>query len=264
MSVIVPAAGCGARAAQNGNKILAPLAGHPLLYHTLRHLLTASQSKEYSRNPGSPEVSCSIVEVIIAARRDEWPLIQSVWNEVQTDTAISPTFQLVEGGATRQDSVLAAARAASSDFVAVHDAARPFASRELLENVWRGALSSGAAIAALPASDTVKRAGNAGISKSPAEAVGCYVAQTLERGEVWLAQTPQVFRRELLLEALETAARDGWAGTDCASAVERLLDDHGNARVAVALVEGDAGNFKVTFAPDLARAEWALQQMAEK
>jgi 2-C-methyl-D-erythritol 4-phosphate cytidylyltransferase len=248
MSLIVPAAGCGARAAQNGNKILAPLAGQPLLFHTLYHLLQPTpQEQEYGR------IRPYLQQLIIAARREEWPSIQSVWNAVRDALACEiPQFQLVEGGATRQDSVLAAVRAARGSWVAVHDAARPFASRALLENVWRGAQETGAAIAALPASDTVKQAQTSNIVDA-----GAFVEDTLEREAIWLAQTPQVFRREILRAALEAAVHDNWAGTDCASAVERLNGEQGNIRVA--LVEGDALNFKVTFAPDLARAEWMLR-----
>lgn len=279
MSLIVPAAGCGARAAQNGNKILAPLRGRPLLFHTLRHLLTRAGSDHNHPSPDpyaapaeagtsvtgpsvtGPSVTgptCSLDELIIAARREEWPLIQAVWDDLARQLATLPVYRLVEGGASRQDSVLAAVRAAGCDFVAVHDAARPFASRDLLDRVWRGALPTGAAIAALPASDTVKRA----ISKTPGDGAQPCVCETLERGEVWLAQTPQVFRRELLLEALETARREGWAGTDCASAVERLRNASGAMRAPVALVESDAVNFKVTFPTDLTRAAWTLEQLA--
>jgi 2-C-methyl-D-erythritol 4-phosphate cytidylyltransferase len=250
MSLIVPAAGCGARAAQNGNKILAPLVGQPLLFHTLHHLLQpAPEQPEYGR------FRPYLQELIIAARREEWSAIQSVWDAVRDSIdSEPPQFQLVEGGATRQDSVLAAVRSARGNWVAVHDAARPFASRTLLETVWRGAQETGAAIAALPASDTVKQA------QAPDTVdAGAFVEHTLERGSVWLVQTPQVFRREILRESLEAAVRDSWAGTDCASAVERLKDEQGNNRVRVALVEGDALNFKVTFAPDLARAEWMLR-----
>ena len=147
---------------------------------------------------------------------------------------------LVEGGATRQDSVLNAVRAANSDWVLVHDAARPCVSRALIEATRNAATATGAAIAALPVSDTVKRATPDGS-----------IAQTLNRDEIWLAQTPQVFRREPFLAALQSAQDDNWQGTDCASIMER-------AGHKVALVAGEADNLKVTYAADLARASAIL------
>ena len=143
---------------------------------------------------------------------------------------------LVEGGATRQNSVLHAVRAAQSDWVLVHDAARPCLSRALIEATRDAATASGAAIAALPVSDTVKRA-----------APGGCIVQTLNRDEIWLAQTPQVFRRQPFLSALESAHQDNWQGTDCASIMER-------AGHQVALVPGEINNLKVTYAADLQRA----------
>lgn len=149
---------------------------------------------------------------------------------------------LVEGGATRQDSVLNAVRAARSEWVLVHDAARPCVRRALIEATLQAATATGAAIAALPVSDTVKRA-------APD---GC-VAQTLNRAQIWLAQTPQVFRREPFLAALESAQNEGWQGTDCASIMER-------AGHKVALVKGEADNLKVTYAQDLERAATILEE----
>ena len=143
---------------------------------------------------------------------------------------------LVEGGATRQDSVLNAVRAADSDWILVHDAARPCVSRALIEATLQAATATGAAIAALPVSDTVKRAAPDGL-----------IVETLNRDEIWLAQTPQVFRREPFLAALESAQHDNWQGTDCASIMER-------AGHQVALVRGEAENLKVTYAADLERA----------
>ena len=212
--MVVPAAGCGARAALNGNKILAPLLDRPLLSWTLAALLKARPN-----------------EIIIACRNEERAAIQNA-----IELAGQSNIVLVEGGATRQDSVLSAVRAAQSEWIVVHDAARPCVSLELIEATLAVAKESGAAIAALPVSDTVKRAGADG-----------FIAQTLDRNEIWLAQTPQVFGREAFLAALESARSEGWQGTDCASIMER-------AGHRVSLVRGDAENLKVTYAADLERA----------
>ena len=132
--------------------------------------------------------------------------------------------------------MLAATRAARGEWLIVHDAARPCLSSSLIERVFEAARETGAAIAALPVSDTVKRAAPDGS-----------IAQTLDRSEIWLAQTPQIFRREPFLAALEDAQSSGWSGTDCASILERVGHK-------VQLVAGEADNLKVTYAADLERA----------
>ncbi len=225
ISILVPAAGCGSRAATSGNKILAPLCDKPLLWHTLRALTNADAFPENTQP----------LELLIAARRDEFELIQqfSILNS-------QFSIQLVEGGATRQESVFNATRVARGDFFMVHDAARPLVSPSLIRRVIEAALQSGAALAALPCPDTIKQATEN----------GC-VAATLDRSVLWMAQTPQIFRRTLFLEALETAVKDNFNGTDCASLVEHLGHP-------VQLVPGEARNFKVTYPDDLERASLML------
>jgi 2-C-methyl-D-erythritol 4-phosphate cytidylyltransferase len=149
---------------------------------------------------------------------------------------------VVAGGATRQDSVRAGLAALPRDFdgvVLVHDAARALVEPELIAAVARAAAETGAAIPVLPLVDTIKRV-RAG-----------RVAETLDRAELAAAQTPQGFRRALLVEACDRAAREGAALTDEAMAVERL--GH-----AVAAVPGSARNLKITTPQDLALAEQLL------
>ena len=244
VSFLVPAAGCGARAGLGGNKILATLRNRPVLFWTLQALARLDSTP--------PTSTCS--EIIVAARREEWALIEPIF--ALFDASARAKMRLVEGGETRQDSVRALARAAQGEIVAVHDAARPLLEPELCARVIQAALETGAAMAALPASDTVKIAS--------AEASGtAFVQSTLDRRLVWLAQTPQVFGRPILLGALAEAARDKFQGTDCASLVERLLDENGVARFPVRLIEGSARNFKITFAQDLERAEHELQVLED-
>ncbi|RYG66906.1 2-C-methyl-D-erythritol 4-phosphate cytidylyltransferase, partial [bacterium] len=177
ISAIVPAAGCGARAALNGNKILAPLRdGKSVLFWTLNAL----RSAEYAGH--------ELIEIIVVARSEEFAAIEAVKQEC----AFSLDFKIVEGGATRQDSVSNGVSSARGDFVLVHDAARPCLPGEVVARTVADAQKSGAAIAALPVSDTVKRSNGAGA-----------IAQTLDRSEIWLAQTPQVFKRDLFLAALD-------------------------------------------------------------
>jgi 2-C-methyl-D-erythritol 4-phosphate cytidylyltransferase len=236
IAAIVPAAGCGARAARdgkhNGNKVLAPLCGQPLLFWTLRGLLDSA--------PRLTEQSTPLLEILIAARRDEFALIEPILEALAAYSAIP--ISLVEGGAVRQQSVFNAARAAmlEAEYFLVHDAARPLASPELIARVCRAAKSHGAAIAALGASDTVKTT----VEENGAR----FITSTPDRRDIYLAQTPQVFRRELFIQAFERAAAESFEGTDCASLIER-----NGGRVAI--VEGELSNFKVTFAADLERAE---------
>jgi 2-C-methyl-D-erythritol 4-phosphate cytidylyltransferase/2-C-methyl-D-erythritol 2,4-cyclodiphosphate synthase len=147
----------------------------------------------------------------------------------------------VAGGAARADSVRAGLAALGAvDVVLVHDAARPFATPSLVRAVAEAAASNGAALAALAATDTVKRAS------------GDRVAETLDRKSVWLAQTPQGFRASLLRRAFEAAGPGAADATDECQLVERIGE-------AVVLVPGEASNFKITGADDLARARALLE-----
>jgi 2-C-methyl-D-erythritol 4-phosphate cytidylyltransferase/2-C-methyl-D-erythritol 2,4-cyclodiphosphate synthase len=147
--------------------------------------------------------------------------------------------RVVAGGAARSDSVRNGLDALPGcGVVLVHDAARPFASAALVARVAEAAARDGAALAALAATDTVKRAG-------PGEPPR--VAATLDRRELWLAQTPQAFRRDLLLRAFAAAGAGAAAVTDECALVERLGEP-------VTLVPGEPGNFKITGPDDVARA----------
>ena len=153
---------------------------------------------------------------------------------------------VVAGGERRQDSVRAGFAAVRDDahIVLVHDAARPFVPRAVIDRVLAATVETGAAVPGMQVTDTVKLAGGAPLT-GPA-----YVSETVPRHEVWLAQTPQGFRREVLAAAI-AAGSGPYEATDEA----KLVEDMGGE---VQLVEGDAGNFKVTTAEDIARARAAL------
>jgi 2-C-methyl-D-erythritol 4-phosphate cytidylyltransferase len=254
ISAIVPAAGCGARANLNRNKVLAELrpAGHPpypVLWWTLRALADVQ-----AMPPG-----VRLREIIIAARREEFDEIAAVTADLTKvppaplspeKEATSPShdvpLRIIEGGATRQGSVAAAAQVADGDFLLVHDAARPLVTSQLISAVTECALRDGAAIAALPVSDTVKSV----VSQNGKS----LIHKTLERQTIWLAQTPQIFRRDILCEAIARATDEGFTGTDCASLVERLRKPNGAPLYPVTVVPGESRNFKVTYAADLNRA----------
>lgn len=152
--------------------------------------------------------------------------------------------QVVAGGAERADSVQNALKVIKPeiDFVAVHDAARPLVANSSVDEVFAAAKQSGAAIPAAPIRGTVKRVANHSIS------------ETVPREGLWEAQTPQVFRKELLIEAY--AKRDGFVATDEAQLVERL--GH-----AVSVVECSSMNMKITTQDDLRIAEALLDLLPQ-
>jgi 2-C-methyl-D-erythritol 4-phosphate cytidylyltransferase len=150
---------------------------------------------------------------------------------------------VVDGGAERADSIQNALARVKPDieYVAVHDAARPCIANEWITKVFDEAQRTAAAILAIPVGGTLKRV-----------SANRTIEETVSREKLWEAQTPQVFRRELLLEAY--AKRDGFTATDDAQLVERI--GH-----AVSVVQGSAINVKITTREDLRLAEQALKAL---
>lgn len=221
---LIPAAGAGARMGAATPKQYLPLAGHPMLYHSIR---------------------CVAV-----------PPVETVFVVLNPDDTLFATLDwagfggrvepLYCGGATRRDSVhngLIAAMAAvdSDDWVLVHDAARPCLPRADLERLVATLKDDEVGgLLAMPAADTVKRA------NADARSVG-----TEDRSTLWLAQTPQMFRAGLLAQALHTARGEV---TDEASAVEQL-------GLKPRLVAGSRLNLKVTYPEDVLIAEGILGRL---
>jgi len=226
MSVValLLAAGRGERLGHGLPKAFVPLAGRPMLLHALEALASA------------PEVDLVIPVVAVA----ELPRMRALLAEWGPRPKLAAA---VGGGAERQDSVRAGMQALPPDtsLVAVHDAARALLRSTAVSRVVQAAQRSGAAILALPVRDTIKRVS------------GGRIVETPPRAECWAAQTPQVFRTEILRDALARAAADGYLGTDDAELVERL-------GVAVEVVEGDLDNFKLTHPEDLLLAERAVAE----
>lgn len=225
IAAIVVAAGPGTRLGAGTPKGFVPLAGVPLFVRTLRAILAAPAIDE-AIVVAPPQA----IDQARALLRDHGPL------------RIEP--RVVAGGAERQDSVrhgLAAVERAH--LVAIHDAARPFVAPETIAAVVAAAAAHGAAIVAMPATDTVKLVDSDG-----------WIESTPPRARVWLAQTPQVFRTELI-RAAHARASDGLPATDDAALVERL-----GHRVHV--VAGSAANRKITTPDDQAWAEWHLARAA--
>jgi 2-C-methyl-D-erythritol 4-phosphate cytidylyltransferase len=229
--VIIPAAGLGTRmAAHSGTrpgkttKQFAEVAGKPILLHTLEKFAQIPQ----------------VVDIYIAVRENETERLRDFLSAQR----LRPRTHVVVGGDHRQHSVanaLAAVKADTDDVVLVHDAVRPFVDVEIIQNVIDCAAKQGAAIAGLPAVDTIKQ-----VERT---ANGAIITSTIPRERVVMAQTPQGFRYELLKRVFEDAAQDGFIGTDEASLVER--SGH-----PVSVVMGSPRNIKITTPADLELAQF--------
>ena len=224
---LVPAAGSGSRLGAALPKQYLEIAGRPLLYHSLLAL---------ARHPRIEQV------FVVLAQRDDL-FGRHDWREF--GARVKPLYC---GGETRAASVfngLLATRdfIAASDWVLVHDAARPCLGREALDRLFSELeADETGGLLAVPVSDTLKRANR-----------DSRVAATEPRDNLWLAQTPQMFRYRLLIEALRAA--DPATATDEARAIEGL-------GLKPKLVLGDTRNIKVTFPEDLAIAELILEERA--
>ena len=221
---IIPAAGVGRRMGGAIEKQFLRLRGIPIVAHTL---------KVFDQ---SPEVD-GIVLVVAPQQR------QVLDTEVINPHPCEKLLGIIDGGPERQDSVANGLRAIppESDLVVIHDGVRPLVSVDLVALVLDAARRHGAAIAAIPAGDTVKQVEDQ------------RVVTTLQRETIWLAQTPQAFRVDLLRRAYQKAASDRIVLTDDAALVERI-------GVAVHLVRGSSENIKVTTPSDLVVAEAILAQ----
>jgi len=192
----------------------------------------------------------AIAEVIVALPQH---LVDDPPPYLRRHADAAKPVRLVAGGDRRQDSVANAFRAAApaSDLIVIHDAARPFVSADVITRTIEAAAESGAALAALQARDTVKRA--AGPTEGGPHVL--LVDETIARETIFLAQTPQAFRRDVLAAALDYATRTHAEGTDEAALAER-------AGHTVRLVDGDASNIKITTPDDLIVAD-AIARSAE-
>jgi 2-C-methyl-D-erythritol 4-phosphate cytidylyltransferase len=229
VSVIIPAAGLGTRMGREksgvSRKQFMLLDGAPILIHTIRKFLRCA----------------SVKEIVIALRAEDMDWAREL---VVQENASKPV-RFVEGGDSRQASVenALATLASGTELVAVHDAVRPFIDPEIVERVIAEAAQSGAAIVGVVPVDTVKQIHRKDKVKS-----------TLPREHLVMAQTPQVFRFDLLKEAFASARADQFTGTDESSLVERL------ERIDVSVVQGSDRNIKITKPTDMELAHLFLAQ----
>ena len=213
-TLIIPAAGRGSRFGADIPKQYLALRGRPVLTWTLQAF------------------AGEVDRAIIAVDKAWMPTAQAI------AVGASYPITLVLGGATRQASVLAALRIAGDGIILVHDAVRPLVPKRCIADCISAVRDHGSALVAIPCASTIKRTVD-----------GRTVAATVPRDDLWLAQTPQGFRREIGLAAFADPAAE--TCSDDAQVLERA----GHAPV---LVLGDARNLKITTPDDLALAEAIL------
>jgi 2-C-methyl-D-erythritol 4-phosphate cytidylyltransferase len=220
---VIVAGGTGRRFGGDTPKQYRLLAGEPLVLRTLR---------VFDECP-------AIDRTVLVVPAGDVPRVAA---SLLPGAGLVKPVKLAAGGQSRQESVCNGLQHVPEDvaFVAIHDAVRPLVSPACIAACIEGARRNGACIAALPAWDTLKRVDPDGSIRG-----------TLPRDRVWLAQTPQVFRAQLIRDAHAAALRSGWTGTDDAELVERV-----GARVHVA--PGSRMNFKITTPDDLHFAEMLL------
>jgi 2-C-methyl-D-erythritol 4-phosphate cytidylyltransferase len=233
VTAIVPAAGSGLRMEGKVPKQFLVLDGLPILTHTLKVL----------------ELSPRIDEVILVVPE---PHVSFCQTEIVSKYRLKKVSKVIPGGKQRQDSVYEGLKVVSSDteWVVIHDGVRPFVTREMIESAIESAREAkDGAVVAIPMRDTPKEVtfDGPGRGDGPAGQAG-RITKTLDRQNLWLAQTPQVFRKSLFLKAHEEARSLGIYGTDDAALVERLGG-------CIRIVLGSEENIKVTTPADLYLAD---------
>lgn len=216
VSAIIPAAGSGQRFGEA--KQFKLLKGRSILFHTVAPFIESERIHE-------------IIIVVDASKVDE------VKRDVLSMSG-GKHILVVPGGEQRQDSVQHGVLSTSNDteYVCIHDGARPFITIDLICKAVDAASGSDGSILAIPCHDTVKYSENS------------IIKYTIDRENVWFAQTPQVFQKQKLIQALDYAKTHGIIGTDESALMEKM-------GFAIKLVEGHMNNFKITTQNDWTRAE---------
>lgn len=220
LSAVLVAAGSSRR--MGFDKILTPIAGEPLIRHSARAF----------------DLCADVSNIIVVCSKENEERIREALGEVRK----VPAF--VAGGKSRQESVRNGLEAVTTDFVAVHDAARPLVTPSFVSRCFEAAIEHGAAVAAEPVTDTLQRADESGFTDG-----------TIDRAGLWRMQTPQTFRTNDLRRACRSALEAEVETTDETTAFAR----NGGK---VFLVENPDWNFKVTVPRDVALVEFILQQRA--
>jgi 2-C-methyl-D-erythritol 4-phosphate cytidylyltransferase len=221
---IIPAGGSGSRMGGDIPKQYLMLGGIPILVHTLMAFQEAS-----------------LVDAIYLVLPDED--VRQAPQKILSPYNLAKVNRILPGGERRQDSVKRGLDLLDSDYdlVVIHDGVRPFVSPSIINNAIQEAAQSQAITVGLPVTDTIKKVDGQR-----------RVSETVNRDQLWLTQTPQVFSVPLLKKAYESAYADNYYGTDDAALVERIGEK-------VIMIMGSYDNIKITTAVDLAWAELILK-----
>jgi len=223
VAAVIVAAGIGVRMQAPLRKQYLSLAGLPILARTLLIF-----------------DGCDLVDhIYLVIPKDDFDFCRK---KIISQVKVNRDIDLVSGGARRQDSVYNGLQKIDPNcsIVVIHDGVRPFVKHDQLIATIKGARKFGACILGVPAYDTLKQVD------------ACdNIVHTLQRGTIWLAQTPQTFRCDLIKKAHKKAREEGYRGTDDASLVERLGEP-------VKMIRGSRGNIKITHKEDLEIAQCLL------
>lgn len=227
-ALIIPAAGAGTRIGTDISKPFIRIEGKTILEHTI------------SRFTGFD----SLVQIVISTTRENRERAEAIRPVIPKHISLN----VIEGGAERQDSIFNAIQVVLKDLelIAVHDAVRPFVTSASIRSCLEAAVNFGAAIPGIPLRDTIKKVTNEN-----------RIVETPERRFLRQAQTPQVFRSEIIREAYLYARDHNFSGTDDASLIEYLGKN-------VVMVEGSRDNFKITYPLDLKLAELLIKKNQQK
>lgn len=242
-AVILPAAGNSTRFGKPQSKLLAPLAGVAIITRAILPFLQHPDTDQVLiAVPNDPSAIATTTNVPSRAN--------AIWSALSEDDTVKNRLgnqiALVPGGPNRAESVRAALRLVPDtiEWVAIHDAARPLVSRDLIDRTLAAAVEHGAAAPATPVNLTIKQSS----TTLPAP-----VRQTLVRDQLWAMQTPQIVRRDALIRAFET----------CPLPLDQITDDLQLLELAgqeTWLIPGDESNIKITTAQDLLLAELLLRR----
>jgi len=224
IAAIIPAGGAGIRMGQKIPKPYLSFASAPIVVHTLRVF----------------QESDLIDDIFLVVQEKDKAYVEE---DVIHPYSLNKVRAIIPGGKERQDSTHNALPFLQSDheIVVIHDGVRPLIEQALLERTIDAAIKDGAAIPGVPVKDTVKRVLPSG-----------EVDMTIDRENLYLIQTPQAFRKEILAKAYEMAYKEQFYGTDDASLVERL-------GIPVKVIRGSYENIKITTPDDLLLAEYFVQ-----
>lgn len=211
--VVIVAAGKGSRMGTRESKQFLQIEGRPIVVHTMDIFNQI------------PEVK----EIVLVTGRDDIARCEAWVKEYGLDKVSA----IIPGGRERQESVYQGIKQMSTEWVMIHDGVRPFVTRDEIDNCLKVALREGAAVLGVPVKDTIKQVNEQGL-----------ITATPDRHSLWAVQTPQAFRLSDLLAAHESAAQEGFSGTDDAMLLERVGRP-------VAIAEGKYTNIKITTPEDL-------------